>query len=387
MTAMRRSSLQLSDEGDAVTTLELFFDLVYVFAFTQVTGLMSQGTGSVVDGLIVFALLWWTWCSYAWLANMARADRGMMRLALLTATATMFIACLAIPEAFGDLPGGLDGPLVLVACYAVVRLLHIAVYLVAAGDDRALRRQVLVSLATSAVPAAALLTIGVLLPNGWQRPLWLVAVIYDLVVIFVTSRGGGGWVVRSAAHFSERHGLVVMLALGESVVAIGVGAAQKPVSAPIVVAAGLAVAVAVGVWLLYFLDLAVQLEHRFGALEGRERARAARDVFTYLHLPIVAGIVIGALGIEQAVAHLEDGYLGTLGAWSLCGGLAMSVVAMAAASRRLGGRWSVWRLGLAAVLVAMAPLLADAQPWLALAVVATALIGTAVAAHLATNPD
>ena len=167
MTALRRFSLELSDEGDSVTTLELFFDLVYVFAFTQVTGLMAHGQapGSVLDGAIVFALLWWTWCSYAWLANMARGDRGVMRLALLAATAAMFIASLAIPESFHDREGGLSGPLVLVVCYAVVRFLHIGVYLVAAGTDVALRRQVLISLAASAVPAVALLTLGV----GAQR--------------------------------------------------------------------------------------------------------------------------------------------------------------------------------------------------------------------------
>jgi low temperature requirement protein LtrA len=296
------------------------------------------------------------------------------------------VASLAIPEAFDDLPGGLSGPLVLVVCYAIVRFLHIGVYLVAAGGDLALRRQVLVSLATSAVPAAALLTLGVLLP-AWQRPIWLAAVAYDILVIFVTSRGGGGWVVRSAAHFSERHGLIVMLALGESVVAIGVGAAQKPVDVPIIVAAGLGIAVAIGVWLHYFLDLARQLEHAFGKLTGRERAHAARDVFTYLHLPIVGGIVIGALGVEQAVAHLEDGHLGPLGAWTLCGGLAAAVAAMAVAARRLGGRWSPWRLGLAAGLVALAPLLPNAEPWLALAIVAAALIGTAVGHYLSTAPD
>ena len=383
MTAMRRSAIELSDEGDTVTTLELFFDLVYVFAFTQVTGLMAHGQapGSVLDGFIVFALLWWTWCSYAWLGNMARGDRGVMRPVLLAATAAMFVASLAIPEAFDDLPGGVSGPLVLVVCYAVVRFLHIGVYLVAAGSDQALRRQVLISLATSAVPAVALLALGVVLPE-WQRPIWLAAVAYDILVIFVTSRGGGGWVVRSAAHFSERHGLIVILALGESVVAIGVGAAEQPVGLPIIVAAGLGIAVAIGVWLQYFLDLARQLEHPFGQLVGRERARAARDVFTYLHLPIVGGIVIGALGIEQAVAHLEDGHLGSLGAWTLCGGLAVSVAAMAIAARRLGGHWPAWRLGLAAGLLALAPLLPDAQPWLALAIVAVALIGTAVAPHV-----
>ena len=170
----------------------------------------------------MFALLWLSWCSYSWLANMARADAGAMRLALLVVAATMFVACLAIPEAFHDQPGGRNGPLVVVVCYAIVRVVHIGVYLVVAGDDHALRRQVMLALTASAVPAVALMTVGVALGEPWQRPLWLVAVLYELVTIFVTSRGGGGWVVTSAAHFAERHALVVLLALASPALALGV---------------------------------------------------------------------------------------------------------------------------------------------------------------------
>jgi low temperature requirement protein LtrA len=307
-TSVRSALLGLrpAGEGDRVTTLELFFDLVYVFAFTQVTGLMSHGTapGSILDGFIVFALLWWTWCSYSWLANMARGDAGVMRLALMAASAAMFVACLAIAEALHDQPGGLNGPLVLVACYAVVRLIHIGVYLVVAGDDRALRRQVLVLLTTSAIPAALLLTVGVLLGEPWQRPIWLVAVV--------------------------------------------------------------ALAVAIGVWLHYFLGLADRLEHGLTSLSGAERARAARDVFTYLHLPIVGGIILAALGIEQSLAHLGSGHVGTLGSWALGGGLALSLAGMAVADRRIGGRWSPWRIGAVAALLIGAALLPSVHPTLAL---------------------
>ena len=280
----------------------------------------GQAPGSVLDGAIVFALLWSTWCSYVAEQHGTRRPRRDAAGAPRRDRSDVG-GSLAIPEAFDDLPGGVSGPLVLVVCYAVVRFLHIGVYLVSAGSDQALRRQVLISLATSAVPAVALLALGVLQPE-WQRPIWLAAVACDILVTFVTSRGGGGWVVRSAAHFSERHGLIVILALGESVVAVGVGAAEQPVGLPIILAAGMGIAVAIGVWLQYFLDLARQLEHPFGQLAGRERARAARDVFTYLHLPIV---------------------------------------------------------------LAAPPLLPDAQPWLALAIVAVALIGTAVAIHKTTD--
>jgi low temperature requirement protein LtrA len=373
--------LRPATEGERVTTLELFFDLVYVFAFTQVTDLMSHGDppASILDGFIVFALLWLSWCSYSWLANMARADFGAMRLALLCVSAAMFVACLAIPEAFHDQPGGLNGPFVLVGCYAIVRLIHIGVYLVVAGEDHALRRQVMLALTTSALPGVALMSVGVLLGEPWQRPLWLVAVLYELVTIFVTSRGGGGWVVTSAAHFAERHALVVLLALGESMVAIGTGAAQRPISLPIVVAAVVALAVAVGVWLHYFLSLAGRLEHGMKALRGAERARAGRDLFTYLHLPIVGGIILAALGVEQALAHLDSGHLGTVASGALGGGLALSIAGMAAAERRVGGRWSWWRVAAVAALLLGVVVLPPANPAVALGLVALVLVGTAAA--------
>jgi low temperature requirement protein LtrA len=376
--------IRLAREGEGVTTLELFFDLVYVFAFTQVSALMAHGEppGSVLDGAIVLALLWWTWCSYAWLANMARGDVGVVRLALVLATAIMFVAGLAIPESFHDLPGGLYGPMVLVVCYALVRLVHLGVYLVVAGDDARLRRQVLVSLATSAGPASVLLVVGALLHEPWQRWVWLAAVVYDLLVIFVTSRGGGGWVLSSAAHFAERHGLIVILALGESIVAIGVGAAEKPVSLPIVLAAVLAVAIAVGTWVHYFQGVAPHLEHALLALSGRPRAQAARDVYTYLHLPVVAGIILSAFGVEQAVAHLGEHHLGAHAAWALGAGLALTLAALEVAGRRVGLEWSRWRAaGVAGLLLAPA-LLAGLPSAVMLSVVALVMLVTGVGARV-----
>jgi low temperature requirement protein LtrA len=383
----RLGRLVPSREGDGVTTLELFFDLVYVFAFTQVTTLMAHGTAprSLVEGAIVLALLWWTWCSYAWLANHVRGDRGILRAALVVVMVTMFVACLAIPEAFHDEPGGLDGPVTLVVCYGLVRLVHLAVYLAAAGEDRALRRQVLASLAASAVPATVLLLVGAVVGHGWQLPIWTAAVLYDLGAIFVTSRGGGGWVLASAAHFAERHGLVVILALGESVVAIGAGVSQEPVSAPVVVAAALAVLLAAGLWWTYFAHVAERLEHGLAAVSGRERARMGRDVFTYLHLPIVAGIVLAALGVEQATAHLDDDHLGATGAWALALGLAACLVGTTAATRRASGELLPGRLVAAFVLLATAAPLAAAPPVAALAV-ATAIVGAVCLLERSASP-
>jgi low temperature requirement protein LtrA len=194
-------------------------------------------------------------------------------------------------------------------------------------------------------------------------------------------------VVSSAAHFAERHALVVLLALGESMVAIGAGAAQGVISLPVVGAAVVALAVAIGVWLHYFLGLADRLEHGLASLTGAERARAARDVFTYLHLPIVGGIILAALGIEQSLAHLGSGHVGTLGSWALGGGLALSLAGMAVADRRIGGRWSPWRIGAVAALLIGAALLPSVHPTLALGVVAVVLIASGVADAVTRAPQ
>jgi low temperature requirement protein LtrA len=269
-------------EGDRVTTLELFFDLVFVFAFTQVTALMAHGEAplSLLEAFIVLSLLWWSWCSYAWLANEARANRGVLRVAFIMAMVAMFVACLAIPEAFHEVPGGLSAGGTLVVCYAVVRLTHLTVYLVVAGEDRALRRQVLLTVATSVLPTLVALSAGVIIGGRAQTWIWLGAVLYDFAAIFLAARTGGGWAVRSTVHFAERHGLVVILALGESIVAIGAGLSE-PLGWRVVVGSVLSIGIAIGYWWSYFPHLLGRLEapgwrHRRAGSGSASRAISSR---------------------------------------------------------------------------------------------------------------
>ncbi|GAA1857546.1 low temperature requirement protein A [Myceligenerans crystallogenes] len=364
-----------SRAGDRVTTLELFFDLVFVFAFTQVTGLMAHGEtpASVLQGLLVLSLLWWAWCCFTWLANQARANRGMLQGAFVVAMVAMFLATLAIPEAYHDLPGGLYAPGVLVFCYAVVRIAHLAAYYVAAGDDAALRRQVLLTLVTSVLPTVALLATGAVLGGDPQLWIWLAAVLYDFAAIFLGTRGGG-WVVNSPEHFAERHGLVTILALGESIVAIGVGLAHEPVSWSTATGAVLAIAVAVCLWWLYFRHGLEELESSLYGLERTKQAERAAELFTYGHFPVIAGVIVGALGIEQAMAHLEDDHLGALGGWALAAGIAVVLVASSAILHRATGRWAAARLGGTAVLLALGIPLTFAPPLVALGTVVAVLV-------------
>ena len=239
---------RVSDEGHRVTTFELFFDLVFVFAFTQVSQYMAAGHDavSVLQGLTILGLLWWSWVSYAWLANQTHVDEGLVQAGMSVAMIAMFIVALAIPEAYSDLEGGLYGPMVLVAAYVVVRLAHLTLYYLAAAGDPPLRRQVLRTALAMAVGWAFLLA-GAVAEVGARTWLWLAGFALDFALTYVTSRGGN-WRIHSAGHWAERFGLVVILALGESIVAIGVGASRLPVSWAIVAGSALAVLLAIALW-------------------------------------------------------------------------------------------------------------------------------------------
>ncbi len=358
-----------ASEGDRVTTLELLFDLVFVFAFTQVSGLMADGDPprTLLHGLVVLSLLWWAWCSYAWLANQARANRGVLQAAFVVAMVAMFVACLAIPETFHEVTGGIPAAATVVACYTVVRCAHLVVYLAAAGTDTALRRRLIVTAATSVAPTVAILAVGAALGDPWQTWVWLAAVGYDFAVIYLGARGGG-WVVQSAAHFAERHSLVVILALGESVVAIGVGVAHDRLDWSVVAGAVLAILIAVALWWHYFHRRLEQLEDALSARRGLERTRLATEVFTYLHFPLIAGIILAALGIERAIGRISEHHLGALGGWALSAGIGCALLASTLAVARTGTFAPVQFVG-PIVVIASAPVLSLLPPLWALAVV------------------
>lgn len=376
-----------TDASHRVTTLELFFDLVFVFAFTQVTALMADEPTAVgaVRGLVVLALLWWAWCSYAWLGNQARADEGLVRATFIVAMMAMFVVALSIPESFDDLPGGLFAPFVLAACYAVVRLMHLACYLVAAGDDRELRRQLLVTAIPVSV-AAGLLVAGGALGPPYQTVLWALALVVDYAGIWVT--GTSGWRLPSPGHFAERHGLIVIVALGESLVAIGVGVAAQPVSTAVVLASVLGVLVAVNLWWLYFDVVAHVAERVLSRTDGIERSRLARDSYTYLHFPIVISILFIALGLKKVLEYVSDGTHHTLtdpltGAplVALYGGVALHLLGHVAFRLRNVGTWNPHRTVVAVALLLLVPVAWRVPALAALAIVA-ALLSALVAYEL-----
>jgi low temperature requirement protein LtrA len=354
---------------DRVTPLELFFDLVFVLAITQCTALMAHDTswGQLAKGLLVLGLLWWSWVGYAWLTSVVDPEEGAVRFAMFGAMAGLLVMALCVPHAFGS------EALLLACAYGVVRWAQIALFLLASRDEPSLRRSV-GGLAVGTAIGVGLVVVGALFDSdGVQVTLWAVALLLDMLGPYVF--GSEGWQL-APAHFAERHGLIIIIALGESIVAIGVGS-QAGVDAGVVTAAVLGVAVAGALWWLYFDVVALVAERRLTrAPAGREQNEIARDSFSYLHFPMVAGIVLLALGLKKTLAHVDD-ELATVPAVAMLGGAALYLLAHVAFRWRNVHRFSSARLACAAVCLALVPL-ATAIPALAtlavLAVVLAALI-------------
>jgi low temperature requirement protein LtrA len=348
------------DSEHAVTPLELFFDLVFVFGFTQVTSLLVADPtwGGVLRGMLVLAALWWAWSVYAWLTSAMDVDEGGVRLVMLAAMGVMFGAALAVPGAFGD-----DAVLFGVA-YLVVRLLHLVLSAIVARDDSA-RRDALLRFVPTSIIGPSLLVLAGFLEGDARIAVWLVALAIDYlgpVVIGV----GRGWVVASE-HFAERHGLIILIALGESLIAIGVGAGLE-LDAGVLGAAALGIVVLSALWWLYFDVAAIFARRRLIEARGLELHQLALRAYSYLHLPIVAGIVLFALGLETALHDVGEA-LDTVPAVALCGGAALYLLAEIAFLYRTMGRIFRRRTIAAVVLLALIPAAAAIPAVAALALV------------------
>jgi low temperature requirement protein LtrA len=376
MTRSARARVEAVREGSTATTLELFFDLVFVFALTQVTALMAAHVSAhtLLRGMLVLAVVWWCWVGYSWLSNVVKADEGPTRVAMFVAMIAMFLIALAIPEAFDDLPGGLPGPTVFALGYLVLRATHVVLFLMVSGADAALRRQILRFIPTM-VGGTVLLLVAAQTTGVTQTLLWVAAVVADYGGTMVI--GARGWRLNSAKHFAERHGLIVIVAIGESVVAIGVGVTNLPISWPIVVAATLGLTVSASLWWAYFDTAALLAEEALSRHRGEQRVATARSAYTYLHLPLIMGIVLVALGLKKVLEYVGDERHHTLSdklsgvpLWAMYGGAALYLLAHVAFAKRTFGHAKVQRLVVAVVLVALVPLAATWPALLSLGVLA-----------------
>jgi low temperature requirement protein LtrA len=370
--------MDLSDQGGAsrariggeqrVTPLELFFDLVFVFALTQVTSFLTHHLTwlGILQGGALLAALWTAWEGYSWLTNAVPAEEAIpARLVIFCSMAAMFVASLAVPGAFGHY-GVIFG-----VAYFVVHLLQVLLYMLATGREP--ERRAVLRLAPGFLGSPALLIVAGFLDGYAQGALWAVALAVGYGFAYV--RGVSGFRVH-AGHLAERHGLIVIIALGESIVAVGVGASGVALGAAVVVAAVLGIALAAALWWAYFDLVMLTAEQRLFGTHGEERARLALDSYAYLHLPMVAGIIFTALGLKQTLSHVGDP-LGTIPAVALCGGVALYLLGHNAFRVREEGSVSVPRLAVTILCLALIPVAVSVPSLMTLAVLTVLLCALA----------
>ncbi|HKF82575.1 MAG TPA: low temperature requirement protein A [Solirubrobacterales bacterium] len=339
-------------EGERVTPLELFFDLVFVLAITQCTALMShdQTWSGLAQGLLILGVLWWAWVGYSWLTSVIDPEAGAVRIVIFAAMAAMLIVSLCVQEAFDNLA------LTFALAIGVFRAAHIALFWLAGADDKDLRRSV-IGLAVSTAIGVAVLVLASFFDGLAQGALWALAIFLDMAGPYFF--GADGWKI-VPGHFAERHGLIVIIALGESIVAVGVGASGA-LDLGIGTAAVLGIFLAAALWWTYFDVVALISARRLGEAEvGRTQNELARDSYSYVHLLMVAGIVLIAYGMKVTIGHHSE-ELHDVPAFALLGGLAIYLLGLVAFRYRQVQTVNRRRLGLAIVLLFLIPV-ATAMP-------------------------
>jgi low temperature requirement protein LtrA len=329
-----------------VSTLELFFDLVFVFTLTQLTDVLAHDidVGHAGQILVMLGVIWWMYSGYAWLTNAVAPSSTIRRTLLLTGMAGFFVIALAIPGAFhGD--GWAFG-----AAYLLVNLVHTVLFIRGANLRTALVMRRIAPLNL----LSALLVLAGGIATGPARPaLWAAALALQIVTPYVHRLG---WHSIIAGHFVERHGLVVIVAIGESIVAIGLGFAGLRLDAGAITVAVLGLCIAYYLWWAYFAGDDVRAEHALDAItDPRRKAIVALRGWGYAHYLLIAGIVALAAGVKKAVGHAFEP-LGWAPATAVGAGAALYLVGHAWFVRilRIGG--ARYRLAAAAAVLATIPL-------------------------------
>jgi low temperature requirement protein LtrA len=357
-------SIAAVEHEHRVTPRELFFDLVFVFAFTQVATLLTDDPtfAGIGRGVLVLAALWWAWTAYAWLMNVVDPEQGAVGAALLVALIAMFVAALVVPDVFDD-EGVLFG-----AAFLVVCVMHLALYALAGRGDPDLLGAVLRLAPWTLLGATLILVAG--FTNGARIWLWLAALACTYVGAGLS--GSRGWRLHPS-HLAERYGLVVIIALGEAFISIGIGATGIGIGIGEIAAAVLGLLVATSFWLAYFDFFSIRGERVLLELQGTERVALARDAYAYAHFPMIVGIVLFAFAMKSIVAHVGD-ELDSVAAFALCGGSALYLLTYSAIRIRVERRVRLSRgRSVAALLFLLLLPLATMVPALAALALVTAV--------------
>lgn len=362
MTAERR-------EEERVTPLELFFDLTLVLVFIQCTTLMSNGHSwlAVGQGLLILGLLWWAWVSYSWLTSAVDPEKGLIRLIIFAAIGALLVVAVSAPEAFNT-----EG-LTFALSYAIVRVAHLVLFFIASRDDKEFRSAIW-GFSTSAAISIVLVLAGTFFDGYVRFGLWALALLIDAAGPYVS--GSKGWRI-IAGHFAERHGHIIIIAMGESIIAVGFGVGTN-LTGTVLLGVVLSFVITASLWWFYFDVLSAMAEEKLrGAKKGIVQNTVARDAYSYFHFPMIAGIVLIAFGTKSVLSHIDEP-MGLVPALALSGGLGIYLLGNYAFKVRLVGSLFRSRLIAGVVMIAVGFAIADLNALVALACVATLVFAFAI---------
>ena len=352
-----------------VSPVELFFDLVFVYAITQVTTLLLSDLsplGFVRSGLALF-MIWWAWSLYTWMANAIGPSGRATRAGILVATVPTFMMAFTLPGLFRDTALWFGGS------YFVVRELGLLLYWIFLSHDREHRSGLRLFVPYASLAPMLVLAGGFV--SAETRTL-LFAAAMGIDVLGALSSGRGLFRI-SAAHFAERYGLIVIIAMGESVIAIGIGAAQAHCDAWLLGGITVMLLGVIALFWSYFDWVSEAAEHRLVHAKEADRGRLARDMYTFFHFPIVAGTILYAVAAKKILAHAHDP-LSLSGRFCLSAGIGLFLLGFVLGSRRVGGLVMYERL-LAISLIAALSAVPLAIPGLGLAALVLFVLACALA--------
>lgn len=316
----------LAEKVTRVSYLELFFDLVFVFAITVTTITTATDlTGiDLLQGFLVLALLWWAWVGYSWLSTTVRVDQGPMAFMFLAAMGAMLLVTVLVPNWYG----GDTAAIVAAVGYVGVRVVHLALFWLIGRGNQGLRDATL-RLSMGVGIGAILLIVGAVIGGTAQVVLVALAVLLDFAGALLG--GGRGWTV-SIPHFAERYGLIVIIALGEAIIATGIAAVSTTISVQVAAAILIAFALTAAVWAVYFRTVAEPVEHAVERVPEERQAATARDVYSYLHFLPVLGIVLMAVALKKVIGKVGDkgldAHLSDVPAFAFGAGVVLILVAL-----------------------------------------------------------
>ncbi|WP_406105224.1 low temperature requirement protein A [Micromonospora globbae] len=306
--------------GARVDRFEVFFDLVFVFSFFIITRAtaMDISSRSLLHGLLVLAVLWWCWVVHSVVATRVRLGEGFVPVLMVIGMAALFCFALSLPQAFGDPRQAAAGPMVVAISYVVIRAVHLLLYWHIAKEKPGERR-LLLRYSPEVIISTVLLLGAALIPPSVEHEgtatmlrdaLWVAVVLMQYGSGLVS--GAWGWTVASAEHWTERYDLILIIALGESIISVGVGGnlLGQPVTWGAVSAAVCGVVFTAALWWAHFDVIGPAARIAQHAALGRPRVAMARDAYAYLYLVMIAGIIIFALGAEEVVRQISDPHIG-----------------------------------------------------------------------------